>query len=351
MSINTLKKRKKKSNIAKCFLYCIILISPFLLFARKPNPAVRIMFYNVENLFDTIDDPSKNDNEFLPNGARHWNGYRYFQKLKRISQVIIAAGEGNNPAVIGLCEVENRKVLESLLYFTPLKVADYQIIHQESPDNRGIDVALLYRKGLFTPLKYQSIQVVKPDGQPFITRDILYVKGLLANDTVHFFVNHWPSKYGGVSATKPQRALAASALRAKTDSILKGNPQCNIVIMGDFNDSPFDKSVAEVLGAKPVGTASPASLYSLAYPLAKQGRGSNKYRAKWEMIDQFMVSGGLVDGKGLHTEPGLFRLFSPPFLLEKDQNYLGEKLNRTYIGFKYHGGFSDHLPILLDLRF
>jgi hypothetical protein len=333
----------------KLFLYLLIAIIPFLCFARQPNPATRIMFYNVENLFDTIDDPTKNDNEFLPNGQRHWNSYRFYQKLNRLSQVIVAAGEGSYPAVIGMCEVENQHVLESLLHFTPLKKLDYQIIHQESPDMRGIDVALLYRKELFAPLYYHSFAVNNPGDGQFKTRDILYVKGILAKDTVHFFVNHWPSKYGGVSATKPLRALAASTLRAKTDSILRVNAHSKIIIMGDFNDSPFDKSIAEVLGAKPVTEPSPANLYSLAHPLAKQGKGTNKYRAKWDMIDQFIVSKSLLKGGGLHTKTGAFKVFSPSFLLEKDKTNLGDKLNRTYVGFKYHGGFSDHLPILLDL--
>lgn len=309
------------------------------------------MFYNVENLFDTIDDPNKNDNEYLPKGMRHWNGYRYFQKLNRIAQVIIAAGEGDPPAIVGLCEIETRNVLESLLDQTALWKLDYEIIHHESPDNRGIEVAFLYRKKLFTPLYYQAIPIVNHKDSNFKTREILYVKGLLNSDTVHFFVNHWPSKFGGISVSKPLRALAALTLKAKTDSLFRANPQSNIIIMGDFNDGPFDKSISEKLRAKPLIEPLPEQLYNMAYPLAKQGKGTNKFRAKWDLIDQFIVSSNLITGKGLHTTPSSFYIFSPPFLLEKDKNYLGEKLNRTYIGYKYHGGFSDHLPIILELVF
>lgn len=307
------------------------------------------MFYNVENLFDTIDDPHKNDNEFLPNGNRHWNGYRYYQKLNRISQVIIAAGEENFPAVIGLSEIENRLVLESLLTFTPLKKLGYEIIHHESPDSRGIEVAFLYRKELFTPQFYQTIPINNGKNGELKTREILYVKGLLGTDTVHFFINHWPSKFGGISVSKPLRKLAASTLKTKTDSLFRENQQNNIVIMGDFNDTPFDNSISVILGAKPLKEPIPKQLYNLAYPLAKQGRGTNKFRTKWDMIDQFIVSSNLITGKGLHCAPASFSIFAPPFLLEKDKNNLGDKLNRTYIGYTYHGGFSDHLPIILEL--
>jgi hypothetical protein len=321
-------------------------------FTQEPDTAsFRIMFYNVENLFDTIDNPIKKDNEFLPDGLRRWSSYRYYQKLNRISQVIIAAGKPNFPVVIGMCEIENQQALEALLHFTPLKKLNYGIVHHESPDSRGIDVALLYRKELFTPLLFRAIEIRNPKDKSFTTRDILYVKGVLGGDTVHFFVNHWPSKFGGLSASKPLRALAASLLRAETDSILDINHRSKIIIMGDFNDTPFDKSVAGVLGAKPVSESSESNLYTLAYVLAKEGKGSNKYRSKWDMIDQFIVSGSLLEGEGLYTTPELFQVFSPGFLLMKDKNYLGEKLNRTYIGFKYNGGFSDHLPVLLDLKF
>jgi len=309
------------------------------------------MFYNVENLFDTIDNPSTNDEEFLPKGNRHWNNYKFYQKIKHISQVIVAAGEGDYPAIIGLCEIENHEVLESLLFHTPLNKLDYQIIHKESPDNRGIDVAFLYRKSKFKPLLYEAIPVNNPKDVDFKTRDILYVKGVITTDTIHFFVNHWPSKYGGVGATKPLRALAASTLRMRTDSLLNLNKRSNIVIMGDFNDTPSDVSIKEVLKAKSPGeTIQTNSLYNLAIPLSLKGKGTNKYRGKWSLIDQIIVSGNLLTGKRLKTSAESFQIFSPDFLLEKDETNLGKKPNRTYDGFKYHGGFSDHLPVFVDLK-
>lgn len=348
MNTSTLKKRKNNSTIVSLGL--IVGLFALLAFSPGQKPSARIMFYNVENLFDTIDNPDKSDEEFLPDGVRNWGGYRFYIKLQRLSQVIVAAGENGFPAVIGMCEIENQQVLESLIHFTPLKKINYGIVHHESPDSRGIDVAMLYRKDMFLPHFYRAIKVSDPADPSFTTRDILYVKGLLGTDTMHFFVNHWPSKYGGVSATKPRRALAASVLRAQTDSLLACNPLANIVIMGDLNDSPSDKSVVEVLGAKPVGKPSPSGLYNLAYPLAKKGIGTNKYRSKWDLIDQFIVSRNLVSKGGMASHPDAFSVFSPSYLLVKDENNLGEKLNRTFVGVKYNGGFSDHLPILLDLR-
>jgi predicted extracellular nuclease len=350
--MNTFTNLKSKNRITilhvSCFL--ILLLASFLSQAQQNNPTDRVMFYNVENLFDTADDPATSDEEFLPEGSRRWSNTRFFQKINHISQVILAASEGDYPTVIGLCEIENQDVLESLLFHTPLGKLDYQIIHKESPDSRGIDVAFLYRKNKFKPILFTAIPVINPRDKEFRTRDILYVKGIIGADTVHFFVNHWPSKYGGIGATKPLRALAASTLRFKTDSLLNLNRRSNIIIMGDFNDSPTDASVKEVLGAKSpgeVGTSN--SLYNLALPLAQKGKGTNKYRGKWSLIDQIIVSGNLLTGKKLKTTAGSFQIFSPDFLLENDEANLGKKPNRTYDGFKYHGGFSDHLPVVVDL--
>ncbi|HNW50015.1 MAG TPA: endonuclease [Prolixibacteraceae bacterium] len=334
-----------------------LLLLVFLLFcslsgvSQEYTPFARVMFYNVENLFDTQDDPATSDNEFLPNGKKHWTNTRYYQKQNRIAQVIIAAREDDYPDVIGLCEIENQEVLESLLFFTPLNKLGYKIIHKESPDPRGIDVAFLYRNGKFRPLCYEAIPLINSKGHALKTRDILYVKGILGSDTLHFFVNHWPSKYGGISATKLSRATAASTLRAKTDSILKLNNQSRIIIMGDFNDTPLDASIKEVLGAKSPETnqAMPDSLYNLALPLAQKGKGSNKFQGKWSLIDQIMVSGSLLDKTKGKTIAGSFQLFSPDFLLENDEANLGKKPNRTYAGYKYHGGFSDHLPVTVEL--
>lgn len=309
------------------------------------------MFYNVENLFDNIDDPETNDDEFLPRGERRWGKDRLTLKYKRIYQVIAAVGGKGFPAIVGFCEVENRFVLEKLLANTPLGNMGYKIVHHDSPDRRGIDVALLYRISDFEPLWYEAIPVQNPSDPDFKTRDILYVKGILDTDTIHVFVNHWPSKYGGAVDTQPLRKLSAQTAKHFTDSIAARNPQASILLMGDFNDSPIDESVENHLGAQhPDRVSDSFNLYNMAYPLALQGIGSNKYREKWELIDQIIVSKPMLDPENsLHTTPSRFHVFKAPFLLIKDENYLGEKLFRTYNGFRYAGGFSDHLPIYIEI--
>lgn len=308
------------------------------------------MFYNVENLFDTEDDPLTNDKEFQFLGARHWTYRKLTNKINRIYQVVMAAGEGKLPAVIGFCEIENRKVLELLLAKTPLEKLGYKIIHKESPDPRGIDVALIYNKNQFLPIEYNAITVSNPEEPTFKTRDILYAKGLIGSDTLHFFVNHWPSKYGGILESEPNRFFTAKLLRHKVDSLLAENENRKIILMGDFNDNPFDESIAKHLKAKALETPpSKNELYNLAQEKASQGLGSHKFQENWDMIDQMIVSGSLLIPSKLHVDRNSFTIFSDPFLLEKDNTHLGDKPFRTYMGFRYHNGYSDHLPVVIDL--
>jgi predicted extracellular nuclease len=310
------------------------------------------MFYNVENLFDTFDDTLTRDEEFLPKGDRYWSNRRFNDKLRRIFQVVMAVGEGNHPAIIGLCEVENRYVLEMLLERTPLGRMGYKIVHKESPDRRGIDVALLYHEKQFTPIQYNAITVTNPDDNEFATRDILYVKGTMKNSTVHYFVNHWPSKYGGTIETIPLRALAAKTLKTNIDSIFQMEKKAKIIILGDFNDDPFEESITRHLGAvSNFDTITDTIIYNLSNKSAAEGLGTIKYRGKWELIDQVFVSGSMLKGEGIITCENCFRIFESPFLMEKDEAYLGMKPFRTYIGFRYNDGFSDHLPVYIDLTY
>ncbi|MBN1926022.1 MAG: endonuclease [Prolixibacteraceae bacterium] len=333
-------------------LIFVLLFIPLAAISQPQEKHFKFMFYNVENLFDTYDDPEKDDEEFLPSGERYWDYERYNRKLTRISQVIMAAGQGQLPAIIGLCEIENRFVLEQLLSQTPLGKMGYKIVHKESPDQRGIDVALLYMTEVFKPFFYYAIPVTKPTDTLFKTREILHVKGIIENDTLNVIVNHWPSKFGGVAETIPLRALAAKTLRNYSDSLLAINPDSKILIMGDFNDSPFDVSLSEILGAKPAEELqAKTGLYNLSYKKAQKGTGSSKYQGKWAMIDQMIVSGTLLTGKGLQVTGQGFQIFSPDFLLEKDKTYTGQKPFRTYTGLKYNDGFSDHLPVMLELGY
>lgn len=313
----------------------------------------RIMFYNVENLFDPYDDPLKRDEEFTPEGERHWTNHKFYDKINKVYKVIMAVGEWEPPVIVGMSELENRFVLEKLIHETPLKNYDYRIVHHESPDRRGIDVGLIYRSSGFEPFYDEAIPVVFADDTSYKTRDILYVKGLLGGkEMVHIFINHWPSRYGGYLNTVNRRNHAAEILKHKTDSLLALNPNTAIVIMGDFNDGPEDESFAKVLDAKPPDAAiEPLSYYNLT--LAKQvnwNKGTLKYRENWDIFDQVVVTGSLLTaGSGLQVEGKKATIFHAGFLLEDDKTYLDVKPFRTFTGFKYNGGYSDHLPVFIDL--
>ena len=209
------------------------------------------MFYNTENFFDTENDSLTNDEEFTSDADRRWNPTRLHSKTERLAKVILAAGKWNAPVAIGLCEVEDLKVLEMLARNEPLNKFRYKIVHKDSPDSRGIDVALLYRSDLFRPFDYRAIPVVDSKDNSFKTRDILQVSGVLNGcDTLHFFVNHWPSRYGGIMETIRYRALAAETLRKSVKGLLLRFPSAKIICMGDFNDTPTDDSLAKILEAK-----------------------------------------------------------------------------------------------------
>jgi len=309
--------------------------------------SVRFVFYNVENLFDTLDHPEKNDDEFTPAGRNHWTSYRYYTKLQRISKVMLAIGEWQPPELFGLCEIENRLVLDDLLRLTPLSSFDYEIVHKESPDLRGIDVALFYRKKHFKLLFYDFFEVRIPEYPDTKTRDILYAKGILKNaDTLHIFINHWPSRFGGKEESDPKRLFTAKLLRSKVDSILKINNQSLIFISGDFNDEPTDKSIIDVLNAN--GDTN-NTLYNLMYDLKQQGRGSYKYKFEYNLIDQIIVSSSFFQENSKLKIHGEASIFEADWLMEDDKNFPGKKPFRTYIGMKYNDGYSDHLPVYTDI--
>ena len=314
---------------------------------------VRMVFYNTENLFDTMDDSATADEDFLPDGAMHWTYSRYKAKLDKVCKVITAIGGWKAPDIIGLCEIENDYVLRDLIYYTPLVKFEYRYIHKNSPDLRGIDVALLYNPATIRILEKNFIPVVLPDSLQKYTRDILYTKITLGkNDTLHIFVNHWPSRSSGFLETEPFRIHTATLLRMKIDSVLRSGPHPEILIMGDFNDGPFDKSLSQVVLAKTdTGMLIPGDLYNLAadYEI-RNPVGSHKFRGQWSMLDQIIVSGNLLNGqKGLRTGRDCFSVFAGPYLLTEDNRYMGVEPFRTYKGPVYLGGFSDHLPVMVDL--
>lgn len=319
-----------------------------------PAPAdyVRVVFYNVENLFDTENDTTINDEEFLPDGTNHWTTGRYYQKLDNISKTLLNLGGWEMPSIIGLCEIENRRVLDDLIHKTGLERFDYAIVHEESPDARGIDVALLYRPEVFRYIRHERIRITFPFAPDVRTRDVLYVTGTIAGDTLHVFVNHWPSRSGGQEASEPRRVFVAGRVRAHVDSILQRNSSAKILVMGDLNDGPGNISVAQTLGAVPPDAMTSSSvLVDPMYELQRKGYGTHKFEGEWSTLDHIILSRGLLDTtQVLSALPGDVAIFQGGWLLEDDAQAPGLKPYRTYTGPVYAGGYSDHLPVYVDLR-
>ena len=303
----------------------IFLILAFVIqsavFAQEP---LRIISYNVENLFDCQHDSLKNDSSFLPDGLHHWTYYRYQTKLDRIAQVIVNISGWKPVPLVGLCEVENAHCLRDLCY--RLKRFNYRYVHYEGPDERGVDVALLYDSTQVNILNSKPLYV---DIQGDNTRDILYVCCLVnRNDTIHAMVCHLPSKLGGSGATQWKRDMAKQVLQQEIDSILSLHSSANIVVMGDMNSEPIDDLVG---------------LINVTKYLEKEGKGTHKYKGIWSCLDQFYVSSHLLEESSVS-------IFSPEWLLEEDTKYLDYQPKRTYAGYRYHDGYSDHLPIVLHLN-
>jgi len=315
---------------------------------EKPSGDYVMAFYNLENLFDTIDDPAIRDEEFLPDSKTPWNTERYQKKLENMSNVIAAIDSNQHVPVIGLCEVENESVLVDLLNTPQLKDASYSIIHYNSPDERGIDVALIYREQYFRPIQSKPIPVCFPFDRDNKTRDILYVKGLIAKDTFHLFVNHWTSRWGGRKETDPNRAYIAELLKNLSDSLFRVNKDANIVIMGDLNDNPNDKSVDDILCAKKVRKKIHGEeLYNLSYKKFLRGEGS-LYWKSWDMFDQIIVSSNLIEDQQLpYASPREQLIFKPEWIMYKTEENEARP-NRTK-GKNYYGGYSDHLPVYIRL--
>jgi len=311
------------------------------------------MFYNTENLFDPFNDSLTKDDEFLPDGVRHWTWHKMQDKISKLSKVIVAVGGWDPPECIGLCEIENRMIINQLVYESPFSFYEYRVVHKESPDFRGIDVALLYNPEKLKLTDKEFITVNLP-GTRRTTRDILYATfACMDTDTIHIFVNHWPSKYGGQYDSEPNRRAAALTLRRVVDSVISENSDAKIIIMGDFNDPPEAFSISKVLGAKTArDTIKPVKLYNLSSGISGiHAGGTHKYQGQWSILDQFIVTGNLLKNSNTLSVTGeKAEIFDPPFLLEKDETYFGLRPNRTYTGYSYHGGFSDHLPVFIDLK-
>lgn len=334
-------------------LLFLLLLSPAL--SAQEAPSFRVLFWNVENLFDTKHDSLKNDTEFLPDATRHWNYRKYKKKLANIARVISAVGKWESPVLVGLCEVENDRTLRDLTLYSPLKEREYRYVMTHSADTRGINVALLYQRDRFKLLSTNAIAPGLPEPHSRPTRDILHVSGqLLTGDTLDVLVAHLPSRSGGEKQSEPYRLFVARKIKETADSLISIRLHPKLIIMGDFNDYPTNQSVAKVLNAlPPPARPEPGKLYHLLAQKAKSPDfGSYKYRGEWGLLDHLIVSGTL-----LHPQESLFGseatadVVRLPFLLTKDEKYGGMQPFRTYNGMTYQGGYSDHLPIYADFRF
>jgi len=312
----------------------------------EKSSSARIAFYNVENLFDTIDQVTHADEAFTPNGKQVWTEERYAVKLQKLAKVIEAM---EFPAMMGLCEVENAAVVKDLVSQAQFGTREYGVIHEESPDFRGIDVAFIYNKKDFKPLKTNTIRIDFPAEivEDYTTRDILVVEGKYRGERIHFFINHWPSRRGGLKESEPKRSYVAQQLRAKVDSIFMENANANIVIMGDFNDETDNRSIAEVLEVRaqeePILVA---HLYNCFSKLDEAKLGSYNFRGNFNMLDQIIVSNALVKSKKMFvSNPTIFK---KDWMIFKHEKF-GETPNRTYGGPNYYGGISDHFPVYVDI--
>lgn len=311
---------------------------------NSDSKSLGVMFYNVENLFDISDDPKINDDEFTPSSKKEWTKERYQQKLMSIGKVIRAC-DTFMPDIIGLCEIENIEVLKDLIQTDHFKGTNYTILHADSPDDRGIDVALLYNS---TRVKLEIVELIKstlPAGDRPNTRLVLHAEGEVGGHPLHVYVNHWPSRSGGQQESEPNRLTVANNVKNSVESILMTDRNAQILLMGDFNDHPNDKSVRDVLMAK---NADEGMLTNLMWMKSKNGEGTYFYKGEWGCLDQFMVSKSLTDGSGVEVDPNSVRIVKEDWMLYTSDKGVTSP-NRTYGGDNYYGGYSDHLPIFMKL--
>ena len=331
----------------------IILIKVSFSFQLQKADTIVIASWNLENLFDTTDDPGKNDFEFTPEGRKQWTQERLDKKLYNLSRVIRIMNADRGPDILGVVEVEHESLLDSMIN-KYLSDKDYKVAYAESPDRRGIDNGLIYRKGKFKLLDVKTDTIHLPDNYP--TRLILNVNLLDSKgDTLIFFVNHWPSRIGGVEKSEPNRIAAASTLRKNVDNYLKHNPSAKIFILGDFNDEPSNSSILSELDAESFlcdsiqysndsEVKTHNTLYNCSYFAFQEGEGTYKYRSDWNLLDQIIVSDNVITGNKINYICNSFTIFKPNFIITHSGKYEGTPFP-TYGGNRYLGGYSDHFPV------
>lgn len=338
----------------KHFWFAVLVLLCAIPSHGQKSKTITIGFYNVENLFDTINNPYKNDEEFLPSSKKKWNTERYDFKLNQISRVIHEMAGENGPDILGLCEVENKKVVEDLTQMPLLRSKGYGVIHFESPDERGIDVALLYKKKLFDIYTAYPVKVKLGGAKKDYTRDIL-VCGFIhqkKGDTIWVMVNHFPSRSGGQAISEPKRIQAAQTLRSIADSILTQNYLAKIIAIGDFNDEYLDTSLRYILrsGIKK-NQLNYSDFFNPVGLLKQEGFGTIMYKGEYELIDQIFLSYGLFNTGSIPAyKESSAQIFAPDWLKQQEGKYKGAPF-RYYAGDKYLGGYSDHFPVLLQIGY
>lgn len=309
-----------------------------------------VAFYNLENLFDTEDDPLTNDDEFTPRGAMRWTETKYRKKLKNMASVVSKLAREHcpaGPAAIGVSEIENRKVLEDLIATDEVAAMGLDIIHFDSPDRRGVDVALLYNPKLFQVSSSRIYPYILPADTAFKTRDVLLTSGTLAGEPFHVIVNHWPSRVGDKSSEL--REFAAAINKHIADSIYSADPSAHVVIMGDMNDDPTDVSCRLVLNAKKKQEeVPPGGLFNTMWGFFDKGIGTLSYKGRWNLFDQIIISKSLLGTDRSQLKFWKAEIFSRDFLIQKDGKNKGYPL-RTFSEGKFINGYSDHFPVLIYL--
>lgn len=315
---------------------------------RKQYQAFGVAFYNLENLFDTINNNGKYDLEFSPAGARQWNGAKYRSKINRLATAIAAMTTQTTPmgpAVIGVSEIENKSVLDDLVRAEPIRKWRLQVVHHDSPDRRGVDVGLLYNPRMFRPINVTNHRLTIPGNDSFRTRDQMCVCGVMGGDTIAVIVNHWPSRLGGQERSSYLREAAADLSHSIADSLWRINPNIGVIVMGDLNDDPMDRSVARNLGArKEAKGVEPHGFYNPWWKKLDEGVGTLAYDSSWNLFDQIIVSGNLLkhnNPDGLHYWKCQVNNFD--FLIDREGKRQGYP-KRTYASGQWLDGYSDHFP-------
>jgi hypothetical protein len=344
-----------QQSMKKIFLayFFLMLITP-LSQAQKNYRVACIGFYNFENLFDTEDDPKIRDEEFTPEGDKVWTEGLYAEKMGNLARVVSEIGTDVTPdglAILGVSEVENRRVLEDFVKHPKVADRNYQIVHQDSPDRRGIDVALIYNPKYFKLLGNRNIPLLlyREDGSRIYTRDVLHVTGMLDGEIIHVLVNHWPSRSGGEKVSQPRRNAGADLNKAVVDSLTAADPNAKILIMGDLNDDPVSPSVKKHLAAKGKKSAvRPGGLYNPMLDYYRKGLGTLAYRDAWSLFDMVILSYGTINPDAGGYQYYKSGIFNPKYLFQKSGQFKGYPF-RTFGGDTYLGGFSDHFPVYVYL--